>query len=248
MTTAHEGTETMSITTFRTTDSAEQTAATPFEALCNGNANLTTPAIRDARANTRVSLAQLAAKTADPFAGLDDDTVLTYRAAALYLARETYAEALKQDDPAAALDDICDALPEVMPQVFQEKGTDPALAKALLPELADRMWAFTAVEYARTQAADHEVGYLFDLFADALKNGADPKTIRTEALATPKRLRDARVLSWIQESREETDGPWAEILDIFLGEIENGADPQAVVERGLALLRQASKERAASKA
>ncbi|MFI9170487.1 hypothetical protein [Streptomyces lincolnensis] len=247
MSAASEGIQNMSITTFRSTDSAEQIAATPFETLFNGNANLTDPTVQAARANTPVATA-LTAAPADPFAGLDDDTVLTYRAAALYLARETYAEALKQDDPAAALDDICDALPEVMPQVFQEKATDPALAKALLPELADRMWAFTAVEYARTQAADYEVGYLFDLFADALKNGADPKTIRTEALAMPKRLRDARVLSWIQESREETDGPWAEILDIFLGEIENGADPQAVVDRGLTLLRQASTERAAAKA
>lgn len=117
------------------------------------------------------------------------DDRLTHQAAAVLVARDMYAEALKQDNPAASLDDICDALPKVMPQVFQELGTAPDLAAALLPEVTDRVWAFTAVEHARAEAGDG-YGYLFDYLADGLRKGADPHTIRKAALDAPKRIRE----------------------------------------------------------
>lgn len=116
------------------------------------------------------------------------DDRLTHQAAAVLVARDMYAEALKQDNPAATLDDICDALPEVMPDVLKDMGTAPDLAAALLPEVTDRMWAFTAVEHARIQAGDG-YGYIFDYLAEGLRKGADPHTIRKAALDTPKRLR-----------------------------------------------------------
>lgn len=117
------------------------------------------------------------------------DDRLTCQAAAVLVAREIYAEALTHDNPAAVLADVCDALPEVMPKVFNDMGTDPDKAAALYPEIANRMWAFTAIEHSRTEAGDG-YGYVFDLLADNLKAGGDPHAIRTDALAVPGRIRE----------------------------------------------------------
>ncbi len=117
-----------------------------------------------------------------------DNDHLTYQAAALYIAGKVYTEALSTPNPASTLDDVCDALPEVMPEVFQKTGTAPALATVLLPEVANLLWAYTAIEYARAEAGDG-YGYLFDWLGGTLRDGADPHTVRKAALDAPKRLR-----------------------------------------------------------
>lgn len=120
---------------------------------------------------------------------VDDTTRITHQAGALYIATAAYDEALATKNPAATLDDIADALPSVMPQVFATLGTDEELAAALLPEIKNLVWAFNAIEYARAKAADHGCGYLFDYLAELLKQGADPHHIRRDALDAPARLR-----------------------------------------------------------
>ncbi len=113
---------------------------------------------------------------------------LTYQAAAVYVTGQIYDEAVKTSNPAATLDDIADALPEVMPDVFRAQGTSPDLAAVLLPEVTNRVWAFTAIEHARTEAGDGH-GYLFDWLAEKLRAGADPHTVRTAALDAPGKIR-----------------------------------------------------------
>ncbi|MFM9694554.1 hypothetical protein [Streptomyces europaeiscabiei] len=115
-------------------------------------------------------------------------------AAALYIAQYGYRLAITSPNPAARLDDMCDAVAELwdditprLPKKFA--GADREFAETMQAAVADRLWAFTAVEYARIEAGDG-YGYLFDLLADGLKRGADPQTIRTAALAAPQRIRD----------------------------------------------------------
>ncbi|MDW8807734.1 hypothetical protein P1P68_23845 [Streptomyces scabiei] len=115
---------------------------------------------------------------------------VTCKAGALYIATAAYTEALTTTNPAATLDNIADALPSVMPQVFDTLGTTPELAAVLLPEIRLLVWAFNAIEYARAEAASHGCGYLFDYLAERLKQGADPHSIRKDALAAPARLRE----------------------------------------------------------
>ncbi|MFC8201361.1 hypothetical protein ACFUTV_39090 [Streptomyces sp. NPDC057298] len=124
-----------------------------------------------------------------------DDQRLTALAATVYIASAGYDEALRMPNPATTLDDMCDALDDVwaailpnLPKGFADNG--PEIAEAMRAAVADRLWAFTAIEYARAEAAAYNVGYLFDYLADGLKKGADPKAIRTDALAAPKRLRE----------------------------------------------------------
>lgn len=119
----------------------------------------------------------------------NNDTNINYKAGALYIATELYAQALATKNPSETLDAVADDLPTVMPEVFKILGTDEALAAGLLPEIKNLVWAFNAIEYARTEAADHGCGYLFDYLAELLKKGADPHRIRDDALAAPARLR-----------------------------------------------------------
>jgi len=121
--------------------------------------------------------------------GVPADTRITYEAGAIYVACKIYDEALATSSPAETLDDIADAIPEIMPGIFKDMGTAPDLAAVLLPSVTDRIWAFTVVEYARVEAGDG-YGYLFDLLAESLRKGADPHVIRRDALAAPKRLRE----------------------------------------------------------
>jgi hypothetical protein len=167
-----------------------------------------------------------------------DETRLTYKAGAAYLANELYTQALKEDNPAKTLDNIADDLPTVMPEVFKTLGTAPDLAAALLPEIKNLVWAYTAIEYARREAGDG-YGYLFDYLAEGLSKGADPHIIRRDALAAPGRIRASRITARIWEARDEAEGPWAGILDILLAEIDKGADPQAVVDQAADLMHQA---------
>jgi hypothetical protein len=120
--------------------------------------------------------------------GAPPATGITYEAGAVYVATAIYDEALATTNPAKTLDDIADALPEVMPGVFKTMGTAPDTAAALLPAINDRIWAFTAIEHARVEAGDG-YGYLFDLLVNNLRVGADPHTVRSTALAAPGRIR-----------------------------------------------------------
>lgn len=177
-------------------------------------------------------------------APVDDDTRLTYKAVAVYLANELYAQALKEDDPAATLDDISNDLPEVMTETFEETGTNEQMAAVLLPELVDRVWAFTVVAHARAEAEDG-YEYVFDLMADGLKGGADAKTVRAEVPRVVEKLRASRITARIWEARDKADGPWAGILDIVLATIEKGADPQAVIDQVVGLMERVIDEKSA---
>ncbi|MEU6244834.1 hypothetical protein [Streptomyces sp. NPDC047024] len=115
---------------------------------------------------------------------------LTPKAAAVVLANLMYDEARESDNPAGTLDNICDNLTEVMPEVFRIVGTNPDAAELLLPLLADRMWAYNAIEYARTQIA-HDYGYICDALADSLRAGTDPAPVRADALRIAEQFRKA---------------------------------------------------------
>lgn len=117
-----------------------------------------------------------------------DDTRLPYKAAALSLTRSLYDEALKTPNPAKTLDDIADSLAEVMPEVFNTVGIAPDLAKVLLPEVTDRIWAHTVVEHARAEAGD-DYGWVFDLLADSLKQGGDPAAVRADVPRVAEKIR-----------------------------------------------------------
>lgn len=177
-------------------------------------------------------------------APVDDDTRLTYKAGAVYLANALYAQALKEDDPAATLDEIANDLPEVMTETFEETGTNEQMAAVLLPELVDRVWAFTVVAHARAEAEDG-YEYVFDLMADGLKRGADAKTVRAEVPRVVEKLRASRITARIWEARDAADGPWAGILDIVLATIEKGADPQAVIDQVVGLMERVIDEKSA---
>jgi hypothetical protein len=119
----------------------------------------------------------------------DDEPRVTALACALYVAKAAYTEARKMPNPAATMDEICDAWPEIAPQVLRVAKTTPEQDEVLKGAVADRLWAYSAVEYARVEAGDG-YGYLFDLLAEALAKGANPHVIRTDALAAPRRLRE----------------------------------------------------------
>ncbi|MGW2896818.1 hypothetical protein ACWDAO_19930 [Streptomyces sp. NPDC001212] len=103
----------------------------------------------------------------------------THQAAAVYVAAQIHAEATKNPNPAATLNNIADALPQVMPQVFTTMGTAPGLAETLLPDVTDRVSAYVVVEHARAEAG-HDYGHVFELLTDALNRGANPAAIRTQ--------------------------------------------------------------------
>jgi hypothetical protein len=119
--------------------------------------------------------------------GADTEQRITALAGALYVANSVYAEALKSADPAATLDNICDALPEVLPEVLGVIKATPELTKVLADDVADRLWAYTAIEYSRAEAGDG-YGYIFDLMVEALEKGGDPHSIRATALGVPAKI------------------------------------------------------------
>lgn len=177
-----------------------------------------------------------------------DDQHVTALAAALYIAQYAYGCAITSPNPAAKLDDMCDSVAEVwdditpkLPEKFA--GADLEFAETMRAAIADRLWAFTAVEYARIEAGDG-YGYLFDYLAESLRGGADPHVVRQSALDAPGRIRASCIVSRIQEARDKADGPWAGILDIVLDAITEGADPQAVCDQVLGLMAQVRSESA----
>jgi len=134
--------------------------------------------------------AQTTPKT-DPPAAVTriDEPHITALATAVWVANAAYKAALESTQPAKSLDNMCDALPEILPKIVSIVRITPELAEVLKDAVADRLWAYTAVEYARTEAGDG-YAYIFDLLAEALEKGGDPHTIRTDALAAPKRIRE----------------------------------------------------------
>ncbi|MET9099619.1 hypothetical protein [Streptomyces antibioticus] len=119
----------------------------------------------------------------------DDEPRITALAAARYVANTTAAEARKTPDPAATMDDICTAWPEVAPQVLRVTKSTPQQAEVLTAAVANWLRAHTAVEHARAEAGDG-YGFVFDLLVEGLEKGADPDTIRTTALDMPRRIRN----------------------------------------------------------
>ncbi|MGW1669036.1 hypothetical protein [Streptomyces sp. NPDC002324] len=166
---------------------------------------------------------------------LADDTHTTNKAVAVYLANQLYAQALKEDNPAATLDDIADALPAV----FAEMGA----TDTLLPEVADRVWAFVIVAYARAEVGD-DYGYVLDILADNVRHGRDPQAVRDEVPRVVEKIRASRIVGRLWEARDAVEGPWTAILDILLAEIDKGADPQAVLDQAADLMHQARTEQA----
>ncbi|MFC9637163.1 hypothetical protein ACFTZF_01265 [Streptomyces mirabilis] len=122
-----------------------------------------------------------------PTAATDDEPRITALAAALHVANATYTDALTTPNPAATLDDICDAWPEIAPQVQRIAKTTPELAEMLKDAIADRLWAYTVVEHARADAGD-DYGCVFSAMADALKAGADAQAVRAEVPRVVERL------------------------------------------------------------
>lgn len=144
-------------------------------------ASTTTPDPRAQRVD------QLTAEASE-HAQLADEDRITALAGALYVANATYAEALKMPDPAATLDDICDALPEAMPRVLAVVKTTPEGFEVLKSSIADVLWAYTAIEHSRTEAGEG-YGYIFDLLADNLCSGGDPKVTLKAAADAPRKIR-----------------------------------------------------------
>lgn len=122
-----------------------------------------------------------------------DEQRVTAVAAALYIAQYGYEQAITSPNPAARLDDMCDALPEawddITPKLPKFAGKDLEFAETMRAAVTDRLWAFAVVEHSRIEAGDG-YGYLFDLLAESLRKGADPHAIRTTALDAPRRIRD----------------------------------------------------------
>lgn len=171
-----------------------------------------------------------------------DEQRTTALAAALYIAQYGYKLATAHPNPAARLDDMCDAVAdlwdEITPRLPKKlAGTGLQFAETMRAAVADRLWAYTVVEQARADAGSDSYGYVFDVLANSLNNGADPQTVRAEVPQVAARVR-------IHEARAKADGPWAGILDILLAAIEDGADPQAVCDRALELMDKVNAEQA----
>lgn len=127
------------------------------------------------------------------------DTRITYLAASVYLTNKLHDQALKQDNPAKTLDDIADALPEIMPGIFKDMGTAPDLAAALLPLVVDRIWAHTVVEHAKA-AADPGYRYVYGILADGLRKGGDPASVRADVQRVTERLAAEAAVAAVTEA------------------------------------------------
>jgi hypothetical protein len=122
----------------------------------------------------------------------DDEQHITALAAALYIAQHAYGQATASPNPAARLDDMCDAMAEpwddALPNLPKFAGKNLEFAEVMRAAAADRMWAFTVVEHARAEAGDG-YGWVFDALADGLKRGADPQTVRADTRRVVERIR-----------------------------------------------------------
>lgn len=117
-------------------------------------------------------------------------------AAGMYIATAAYDEALRHPRPVATLDNMCDGLAEIAPEIARVLKTEAnaEFAEALRAATVTPLWAFTAIERGRAEAGD-EFGYLFDLLADSLRGGADPDMVGKTALGAPARIRELAELA-----------------------------------------------------
>ncbi|MCX4557962.1 hypothetical protein OHA02_17340 [Streptomyces phaeochromogenes] len=182
---------------------------------------------RTGRAAFAAEAAQMTSEAADRLAadtdqarGHDEDRITT-QAAALLVANGVYDEALKEDDLVATLDDISDALAEMTPDDFKTMGTIGSRAESVLPVVVDRIWAFTVIAHARAEFGS-DYRYVFDVMADALKRGADPKAVRDDVPRVVGRMRIERTIS------EATDAIRAAMTSALDGLTTN---PRDVAER-----------------
>ncbi|MEU9264588.1 hypothetical protein AB0E04_03915 [Streptomyces sp. NPDC048251] len=120
-----------------------------------------------------------------------DDARITALAGALYVANAAHTEALTTHNPAATLDNICDAWPEVAPKTLRILNTSPEMIDVFRDAVADRLWAFAVIEHSRNEAGEG-YGYVFDFLIEQMRVGADPHSVRTVALGVPERLRAQR--------------------------------------------------------
>jgi hypothetical protein len=127
---------------------------------------------------------------------VDDQQRITALAAALYIAQYGYEQAVASPNPAARLDDMCDAVAEAwddltpkLPKKFA--GKDLQFAEIMRAAVTDRLWAFAVVEHARDQDGT-DFGYVFDVLAADLKSGADPQFIRGQVPRLVKQIRAER--------------------------------------------------------
>lgn len=117
-------------------------------------------------------------------------------AAGRYVAGAAYDEALRHPNLVATLDNMCDGLAEIAPEIARVLKTEAnaEFAEALRAATIAPLWAFTAIERGRAEAGDG-YGYLFDLLVDSLRDGADPDVVRTTALGAPTRIRELAELA-----------------------------------------------------
>ena len=119
-----------------------------------------------------------------------------YAAVGLYIATLGYNEALTKPNPSATLDNMCDGLDEAMTEImatvskaFKVTSAHMDFAETLRTSIADRLVAFNAIEFARSECGDG-YSYVFDILADGVSNGGDPHLARQTALDVPKRIRE----------------------------------------------------------
>jgi hypothetical protein len=137
--------------------------------------------------------------TIDPTHPRADEQRTTALAAALYIAQYGYKLATASPNPAARLDDMCDAVAETWDEITPRlpkkfAGADLEFAETMQAAVADRLWAFTVIEYARADVGQN-FGYVFDLIADNLKAGAEPQSVRDEVARVAARLRVENAVS-----------------------------------------------------
>lgn len=117
------------------------------------------------------------------------DDAITVQAAGLYIATSAYREALRMPTPAATLDRMAGAVHEITPDACAAVSTASTFADSLRDATTSRLKAFAAIEHARNEAGDG-YGYLFDLLAESLSNGADPVVTLQAAAEAPGRIRE----------------------------------------------------------
>jgi hypothetical protein len=118
-----------------------------------------------------------------------DEQRITVLAAAVYISNAAYAEALQTTDPAATLDEMCDVVAEIVPNICKLVRTpaDSVFAETMRAAIADRLRAFTVVEHART-TWDPGYRYVLDVLVDGLKKGADPASVRADVHRIARQL------------------------------------------------------------
>lgn len=144
--------------------------------LTSGTYNNTAVCIYDGRPATTAHTGKTGNRYGTCADCTDATQQLDYRQAAVYVTNRIEAEAVKTADPAETLGNILDALPEVMPEVFQKMGTAPDLAEVLRPEVTDRVRSLRDIYHARASATGGMVE-IWDIVLDAIRKGHEPADV-----------------------------------------------------------------------